>query len=48
LPEDEAERLAAEQMESLAEGISDCLQAIMSERRFRPEAKRHAPWIDWQ
>src|SRR5262245_46642870 len=46
-PEGEGERLAAEQMESLADGISDCLQAIMSERRFRPEAKRHEPWIDW-
>jgi glutathione S-transferase len=47
-PAGEAERLAAEQLESLADGISDCLQAIISERRFRPEAKRHEPWIDWQ
>jgi glutathione S-transferase len=46
-PAGQAERLGAEQLESLADGVSDCLQAIMSERRFRPEAKRHEPWIDW-
>ncbi|MGV6874089.1 glutathione S-transferase family protein [Pseudochelatococcus sp. B33] len=46
-PRDDAERLAALHLESLADGISDCLQAIMSEHRFRPDEKKHAPWIDW-
>jgi len=47
-PADPVARLAAEQLEALADGISDCLQAIMSERRFRPDDKKHAPWTDWQ
>jgi glutathione S-transferase len=38
-PQAPEQRLAAEQLESLADGISDRLQAIMSERRFRPEEK---------
>lgn len=41
-------RLAAEEMEALSDGICDCMQAIMSERRFRPEDKMHAPWTDRQ
>lgn len=36
------------QYESLCDGVCDCLQAIMSERRFRPEDKLHQPWIDRQ
>lgn len=47
-PEEPDDRLAAEELESLADGICDCLQAIMSERRFRPEDKMHAPWTDRQ
>jgi len=50
LPRNAAKRLEAERLEALADGICDCLLAIVYERRFRPEEKQHQPWIDrqWQ
>ncbi len=42
------ERLVALQYESLCDGVCDCLQAIMTERRQKPEERRHAPFIDRQ
>lgn len=45
-PQDPERRLAVAMLESFADGIGDCLQAIMMERRFRPEDKRHVPWTD--
>lgn len=34
--------------ESLIDGVCDCLQAIMFEKRYRPEEKIHPGWIDRQ
>lgn len=36
------------QYESLCDGICDCLQAIMAERRYRPPEQIYQPWIDRQ
>jgi glutathione S-transferase len=47
-PRSAAKRLEAERLEALADGICDCLLAIIYERRFRPEEKQHQPWIDRQ
>ncbi|MGE0281256.1 MAG: glutathione S-transferase family protein [Rhizobiaceae bacterium] len=49
-PRNPAKRLEAERLEALADGICDCLLAIIYERRFRPAEKQHQPWIDrqWQ
>src|SRR4030095_9781249 len=47
-PRNAAKRLEAEQLEALADGVCDCLLAIVYERRFRPEEKIHQPWIDRQ
>lgn len=49
-PRNPAKRLDAERLEALADGICDCLLAIVYERRLRPEEKKHQPWIDrqWQ
>lgn len=47
-PRNAAKRLDAERLEALADGICDCLLAIVYERRFRPEEKIHQPWIDRQ
>ncbi|HMQ57819.1 MAG TPA: glutathione S-transferase [Rhizobiaceae bacterium] len=41
-------RIEAERLESLADGICDCLLAHVYERRFRPEEKIHQPWLDTQ
>lgn len=46
-PGDESARLSSALLESLADGISDCMQNIMMEVRFRPDDKRHAPYTDW-
>lgn len=43
-----AERLVAMRYEALCDGVCDCMQAIMSERRFKPEERHHQPWIDRQ
>ena len=47
-PRNATKRLEAEKLEALADGICDCLLAIVYERRFRPEDKVHQPWIDRQ
>ena len=47
-PADKRAALRVMQYESVCDGVCDCLQAIMSERRFRPEDKLHQPWIDRQ
>ncbi len=48
LPRNAAKRLDAERLESLADGICDCLLAHVYERRFHPEEKVHQPWLDKQ
>lgn len=47
-PEDAAARTEAEVLEALADGITDCLIAIVYERRSRPEEMAYQPWIDKQ
>lgn len=47
-PRNAAKRLEAERLEALADGICDCLLAIVYERRFRPEDRVHQPWLDRQ
>lgn len=44
-PRDAAAQIDAALRESLADGVSDCLQAIMFEKRYRPEDKIHEGWI---
>ncbi|MCO5066196.1 MAG: glutathione S-transferase family protein [Rhizobiaceae bacterium] len=47
-PRNPAKRFEAEKLEALADGITDCLLAIVYERRMRPEEKVHQPWLDRQ
>lgn len=47
-PRNADKRTEAELLEALCDGTTDCLLAIVYERRFRPEEKVHAPWIDRQ
>ncbi len=47
-PRNAEKRTEAEVLEALCDGTTDCLLAIVYERRFRPEEKVHAPWIDRQ
>ena len=48
MPRNPAKRLDAEQLESLADGICDCLLTHVYERRMRPAEKVHQPWLDLQ
>jgi glutathione S-transferase len=41
-------RTESEVLEALCDGVTDCLLAIIYERRFRPEDKQHQPWTDKQ
>jgi glutathione S-transferase len=47
-PADGDERTQAEVLEALCDGITDCLLAIMYERRLRPAEMVYQPWIDKQ
>lgn len=47
-PSKPAKRTEAEVLEALADGICDCLLAIVYEDRMRPEDKRHEPWKERQ
>ncbi|XUY27702.1 glutathione S-transferase [Agrobacterium sp. rho-8.1] len=47
-PKKDQKRTEAEILEALCDGITDCLLAIVYERRSRPEDKVHQPWIDKQ
>lgn len=48
LPRNPAKRTEAETLESLADGICDCLLAHVYERRFRSEDKVSQEWLDKQ
>ncbi|WP_378943417.1 glutathione S-transferase family protein [Mesorhizobium sp. ANAO-SY3R2] len=48
LPRNADKRLDAERLEALADGLCDCLLAMVYERRSRPEEIVHQPWIDKQ
>jgi glutathione S-transferase len=45
-PGDDAAKTKALVLEATADGINDCLLAIVYERRFHPPEKIHEPWID--
>ena len=47
-PRSAQKRLEAEMLESLCDGINDCLLAHVYERRQRPEEKIHLPWLSKQ
>jgi len=47
-PKDGAARTRAEVMEAMADGLCDALLAHIYERRYRPEAIVHQPWLDKQ
>jgi glutathione S-transferase len=49
-PRNAEKRTEAEVLEALCDGITDCLIAIVYEKRFHPPEKVHQPWIDsqWQ
>lgn len=47
-PKKPEKRTDAEVLEALCDGITDCLLAIMYEKRFHPAEKIHQPWIDRQ
>ncbi len=49
-PRNAAKRTEADVLEATADGVCDCLLAIVYERRLRPEEKIHQGWIDrqWQ
>lgn len=47
-PGDADAQIEVARRESLADGVSDCLQAIMFEKRYRPAGKIHDGWIDRQ
>lgn len=47
-PRNAGKRLDAERLEAMADGICDCLLAIVYERRSRPEELVHQPWLDKQ
>ena len=48
LPRNSDKRLDAEVLEALADGICDCALSMVYERRTRPEAMVHQPWLDRQ
>lgn len=47
-PRNDERRTEAETLEALCDGITDCLLAIVYEKRFRPPEKVYQPWIDRQ
>jgi glutathione S-transferase len=47
-PRNPEKRTEAEVFEALCDGITDCLLAIVYERRMRPAELVHQPWIDRQ
>jgi glutathione S-transferase len=47
-PRNSDKRLAAEMLESLADGICDCALSMVYERRTRPEEMVYQPWLDRQ
>ncbi len=48
LPRDVDDRLAALTQQALGDGIMDAGILIVYEGRYRPEAIRHEPWLDYQ
>ncbi|MHC5306838.1 glutathione S-transferase N-terminal domain-containing protein [Bartonella sp. LJL80] len=47
-PQDPLARIKVERLEAAADGLCDVLVAHVYERRYRPEALVHQPWLDKQ
>jgi glutathione S-transferase len=48
VPQDEAGWLRTKRLEATADGIGDAAILTLYEVRYRPEDKRHQPWVDKQ
>lgn len=48
IPQDAAARFAALRLQALCDGLLDASLLQIYEARFRPEAIRHQPWLDYQ
>ncbi|GGD13168.1 glutathione S-transferase family protein [Aureimonas glaciei] len=48
VPQDEAGWLRTKRMEVTADGVGDAMILTLYEGRYRPEEKRHQPWVDKQ
>ncbi len=48
VPSEPAQRLEAQTLQALADGIMDAAILIVYEARHRPVEKHHAPWLDYQ
>lgn len=48
LPQTDSEWLHAKVVEATADGVVDAAILIVYEGRYRPEEKRHEPWVDMQ
>ena len=48
LPRDSKARFAALRLQALCDGILDALLLQVYEKRYRPEAIWHQPWLDYQ
>ena len=48
LPQTSAEWLAAKRLEALADGVLDAAILVLYEDSYRPDEKRHQPWVDRQ
>lgn len=48
VPQDMDGWLAAKKLEAVADGVTDALILTVYEVRYRPEDKRHQPWVDKQ
>ncbi|WAJ30462.1 glutathione S-transferase family protein [Antarcticirhabdus aurantiaca] len=48
IPQTDAEWLKARRIEATADGVTDGAILTVYENRFRPEDKRHQPWVDRQ
>lgn len=48
VPQTDAEWTAAKRLEATADGVLDAAILTVYEVRYRPEEKRHGPWVDRQ
>ncbi|BDA83790.1 glutathione S-transferase [Aureimonas sp. SA4125] len=48
VPQDEAGWLQVKRLEAAADGVGDAAILSLYEVRYRPEDKRHQPWVDKQ
>ncbi len=48
VPQDSAAWIEAKRIEATADGVVDAAMLVVYESRFRPDEKRHEPWVDRQ